>query len=110
MDIGESFIRMIAALAVVLGLMIIVAFLARRFLSGRLLPGPEVPLIRVVSTACLGPRKTISLVDVAGELFVIGATSTDLVGLVRITDQERVRRAVSSTSSVTLDKGTHGAR
>ena len=99
MDIGESFIRMIAALGLVLGLMIVVAFLARRLLNGRLLSRPDAPLVHILSTAYLGPRKTISLVDVAGELFVVGATSTDLVGLGRINDHERVRQALSSCGS-----------
>ncbi|MGH7232918.1 MAG: FliO/MopB family protein [Nitrospiraceae bacterium] len=110
MDIGESFIRMIAALALVLGLMVIAAFLARRFLSGRFLPRPDTPLVQIVSTAYLGPRKTISLVDVAGEFFVIGTTSTDLVGLGRIGDQEGVRRALSGKSEAMLEKRAHAVQ
>ncbi|HJU04088.1 MAG TPA: flagellar biosynthetic protein FliO [Nitrospiraceae bacterium] len=110
MDIGESFIRMTAALGVVLGVMMAMAFMARRVLGGRWLPRPRASLVQIVSTAYLGPRKTISIVDVAGEFFLVGATSTDMVNLGRISDQDGLRRTLASTSGSMHDTRAHDAR
>lgn len=92
MDFWDSLIRMVSALAVVLGLMAGLALVARRWLGRRSLSPAEAPLVQVLGTGYLGPRKSIALVAVAGDLLVVGATANDLVPLGRITDPERVRR------------------
>ncbi|MER3425164.1 MAG: hypothetical protein C4293_20000, partial [Nitrospiraceae bacterium] len=88
----DSLIRMVSALAVVLGLMSVFAVIARRMVTARSLGHAGVPLVQVLGTGYLGPRKSISLVAVAGEFFVIGTTSTDLIPLGRISDPEQIRR------------------
>ena len=84
MDFWDSVFRMLSALAVVLALMMIVVAIARRVMGARFCAPVDAPLVRVLSTGYVGPRKTISVVSVAGELLIIGATATDLIPLGRL--------------------------
>ena len=93
MDFWDSVFRMLSALAVVLGLMMVVVVVVRRFMGARFSAPADGPLVRVLSTGYVGPRKTISVVSVAGELLIIGATATDLIplGRVRPTTQAKAK-------------------
>ncbi len=66
MDFWDSAFRMLSALAVVLGLMMVVVVIARRVLGSRSFARAEAPLVQVLSTGYLGARKTISVVSVSG--------------------------------------------
>lgn len=89
-DLWDSLLRTASALAIVLGLMGVLAWTARRLLSGRMsLAGPG-PLVQVVASGYVGPRKTISIVSVAGDYVIVGTTATDLVHLGRVQDPARV--------------------
>lgn len=79
-ELYDSVIRMIAALAVVLSLMAAFAWSARRLFGRPLMPG-SAPAIRVLATAHLGGRKSIVLVSVADQTLIVGATATGLVRL-----------------------------
>jgi flagellar protein FliO/FliZ len=99
MDFWDSAFRMLSALAVVLALMMIVVAIARRVMGTRFCTPADAPLVRVLSTGYVGPRKTISVVSVAGELLIIGATATDLIPLGRVRHSERVGHLVPPTAS-----------
>jgi len=98
-DFGETFIRMISALAVVLGLMMVLAAAARRWLGGRGLAlgsaKGEPPLVQVLGTGYLGPRKSVTLVAVAGDLLIVGSTADRLVPLGRVSDPVQIRRVLA---------------
>ena len=106
-DFWDSFLRMASALALVLALIAGLVALVRRFAGTRLLAGTRLfapvtaPIVQVLGSGYIGPRKTISLVSVAGELLIVGATQTDLVSFGRITDQEQVRQLLSRVASGT---------
>ncbi len=89
MDFYESLFRMLSALAVVLGLMVLVVVIVRRLLGTRALAQISAPLVQVLGTAYLGPRKSIAVVAVAGELLIVGVTSTDLIPLGRVRDPKQ---------------------
>ena len=57
------------------------------------------PIVQVLGSSYLGPRKTISLVSVAGEFLIVGVTPTDLVSFGRITDQEQVRQLLAKAAA-----------
>jgi flagellar protein FliO/FliZ len=99
MDFWDSVFRMLSALAVVLALMMIVVAIARRVMGARFCASADAPLVRVLSTGYVGPRKTISVVSVAGELLIIGTTATDLIPLGRVHHSEHVRHLVPPTAS-----------
>jgi flagellar protein FliO/FliZ len=111
MDFGDSMLRMIAALAVVLALMMVIVAVARRLLAGRQFGRTGAPpLVQVLGTGYLGPRKNISLVSVAGELLIIGTTANDLVPLGRLSDPERVLHSLQAGEmDVKADVTMHGS-
>ena len=90
MELWDSIIRMVSALAVVLGLMTLMALLLRRLLPfrRRLLSGA--PLVQVLGTGYLGPRKSIAVVAVAGEVFIIAESATQLMPMGRLKDPARL--------------------
>lgn len=90
-DVWDSLIRTVSALAVVLVCIGIAAFVARRVMGPRAGNSGGRPLVQVLASGYLAPRKTISLVDVAGEYLIVGATATDLVPLGRITNTAHLR-------------------
>lgn len=87
-----SFIKMISALAVVLGLMIGAAWLLKRIGARTGMGIPEGQLIRVVSSSYIGPKNSIVIVDVLGELLVVGISGNQMTLLSSITDEGRVQK------------------
>jgi flagellar protein FliO/FliZ len=98
-DFWDSFIRMASALALVLALMGGLVVLIRRFAGTRLCAPVSAQIVQVLGSGYIGPRKTISLVSVAGEFIIVGMTPTDLVSLGHITDRERVQQFLSGAAS-----------
>jgi len=98
-DFWDSFIRMVSALALVLAIMGGLVLLVRRFAGTRLCAPVSAPIVQVLGSGYIGPRKTISLVSVAGEFLIVGMTPTDLVSLGHITDRERVQQFLSAATS-----------
>jgi len=98
-DFWDSFIRMVSALALVLALIGGLVFVIRRFAGTRLGAPVSAQVIQVLASGYIGPRKTISLVSVAGEFFAVGMTQTELVSLGHIADRERVQQFLSAATS-----------
>lgn len=90
-DVWDSLIRTVLALAVVLLCIGLAAFVARRVMRPRAGKSGGRPLIQVLASGYLAPRKTISLVEVAGEYLIVGATATDLIPLGRIGNTAHLR-------------------
>ncbi len=97
-DLWESLFRTVSALAIVLVLMGIVAVAVRRLMGQRLGIAGGRPLVRVLASSYIAPRKTIALVSVAGEYLIVGTTATDLVPLGRISDSEELRELLAVAS------------
>jgi len=110
-DFWDSFIRMASALALVLALIGGLVVLVRRFAGTRLCAPVSAPIVQVLGSGYIGPRKTISLVSVAGEFLIVGMTPTDMVSLGHITDRERVQQFMSAAtpgrSAVPGRRSTH---
>ena len=104
MDFWDSVLRMLSALAVVLALMMVVVAIARRVIGARSGAGADAPLVQVLSTGYLGPKKSISVVSIAGELLIIGATATDLIPLGRVRHAEYVDQLVPHGASRALNR------
>ena len=98
MDLWDSLLRTLSALVIVLLLMAAVAMAARRLLGQRPGQSSRHALVRVVASEYIAPRKTISLVSVAGDYLIIGITATDLVPLGRVTDSQKVQALLSSST------------
>lgn len=104
-DVWDSIGRTLMALAVVLLLMGAVAWIARRVLAQRITVPGAAPLIQIVANSYLAPRKSIALVAIAGEYFVVGLTADGLVPLGRIEDQGNMAAIVSSSAPANIPSG-----
>jgi flagellar protein FliO/FliZ len=98
-DLWESLFRTLFALVVVLGLMGLAALAAKRLLGRRIGPTGSRPLIQVLASGYIAPRKTIALVSVAGDYLIVGATATDLVPLGRVSDAAKVQELLASAGN-----------
>lgn len=87
-----SFIKMISALAVVLGLMIGAAWCLKKIGARTGMGIPDGQMIRVVSSSYIGPKNSIVIVEVLGELLVVGISGTQMTLLTSISDADRIER------------------
>jgi len=81
-----SLLKMLAALTIVLGLMIGAMYILKRFLLQTNQGRDDGPAIRVLATRYLGPKNSIMLVDVLGQLVVIGLSNQQMSLLTAISD------------------------
>ncbi|GER20007.1 flagellar biosynthetic protein FliO [Variovorax boronicumulans] len=72
---GAGLLQAGFGMAAVVGLIFLCAWLARRFGLQRLGGGQ---VVKVVSTAMVGPRERVVVVDVAGQWLVLGVTSNQV--------------------------------
>jgi len=88
MDLWDSTVRMASALALVLGAMVVLLYVVKGFLRkrGGWLGGG--PMIQVLGNLYLGGRKSITVVEVAGEVLVVGATPGEMVLLSKMRKAE----------------------
>lgn len=83
-DPFSSLLKMISALLLVLGIILLSAYGARRFLHSRLRHWRRESLIHVLSTTYLGPKKEVSVIEVGGEYLVVGVTPSQISLLARL--------------------------
>ncbi|MBS0168886.1 MAG: flagellar biosynthetic protein FliO [Nitrospira sp.] len=96
MDMWESIVRMVSALGIVLALILGLLAVARSTVGRRFFPVVgDTPLVRILGSGPLGSRKHVMVVAVAGEVFILGTTPTDLVPLGKVTDPEQVNRLMA---------------
>lgn len=73
-----SLAQMVAALAVVVGLILVLSWLGGRWLNAGGGPASGQRYIRVVETRYLAPKKTLFLVEVAGEYLLLASSGEQL--------------------------------
>jgi flagellar biosynthetic protein FliO len=83
-----SFLKMLAALAVVIVMMIGIACVLKKyfFRSPETIHGN--PMIDILSARYLGPKSSILLVDVLGQVMVLGVSTAQISTLGTITDPQ----------------------
>lgn len=91
MDFASEALKMAGALVAVLILMGGAAALVKRYLGGIGGIGGA-PALRVVGGIRLGPGKSVILVELAGEVLVLGATSKELTLLTKVDDPHRIEQ------------------
>ncbi len=91
MDLTHEALKMAGALAVVIIILLAGLTWVRRTFGEIPGNGGE-PLMRVLGGLRVGTGKQIMLVDVAGEVLVLGTTAKDMTLLTTITDEERATR------------------
>ncbi len=91
MDFTDEIVKMAGALALVVLLLLSGLAVARR-LFGEHAGKNGQPLMRVLGGLRVGTGKQIMVVDVAGEVLVLGTTAREMTLLTKITDQERANQ------------------
>ncbi|HET6464963.1 MAG TPA: flagellar biosynthetic protein FliO [Nitrospiria bacterium] len=84
MELAASVFKMGASLLVVIGLIALTAYAARRFFGDRLGRWRSGPAIQVLSRAYLGGRKEIALIEVGEAYLVVGITPGQISMLTRL--------------------------
>jgi flagellar protein FliO/FliZ len=100
MELWDGVIRMVSALAVVLGLMMACVLVVRRLQVSRILAPGRAPLVEVLGSGYLGSRKSVVLVNVAGEVLILGTTADSLIPLGRVSDPEQARKLLARDNPV----------
>jgi flagellar protein FliO/FliZ len=77
-----SFLQMIAALMLVVGLILLVYYVMTRLLRKMPVLRSENQHIRVLEVRAMGPRKALILVEIAGEYLLL-ASSGEQLGLIK---------------------------
>lgn len=68
-----SFVKMVSSLSIVLGIMLVLAWLARRYILGQTGKSThDSKLIQVISNQAVGPKQSVSLVKVTDRYMLLG--------------------------------------
>lgn len=89
MDLASEAVKMMGALLVVVILMFGMFLIFKRITGDGFILGNG-SVLRQLGGIRLGPGKSIVLVEVAGEILVLGATARELTLLTRVEDPVRV--------------------
>jgi len=86
-ELVPALLKIVSALAVTIGAMIIVAYLFKKIVKKGAGVGND-DLIKILSAKYLGPKSSIMLIDVLGNIMVIGISSGGISLLTEIVDPE----------------------
>ena len=90
-DLISTSLRMLAALALILGgLLVVLYYSKRKFFNKE--TGSNGKLIKVLGNASLGIKKHISLVEVPGAILVLGITNENISLLAKVEDDTIVEK------------------
>lgn len=94
MDISlvSSFLKMIFALAIVLGLLIGVMYFVKKFMQQTGPASDNSALINVISSRYLGPKNRIVLVEVIDKILVVGISNQQMTTLAVIEDPQSIAK------------------
>ncbi len=91
-DLFSASLKMAYTLILVLGLMFVVFYLVKKFGLKNSVFGGEGKPIKVLSTGFLAPRKSIALVEVAGDILVVGISNDQISLLSNVQDPDRIEQ------------------
>ena len=88
----NALIKVGSALLIVLSLIFFIAFMAKKYLNvadGKLGNKRD---IKIISSQYIGVKKQVTMVEVAGEILVLGVTSQNISILARYNDPEKIEQ------------------
>lgn len=95
----SAFLKMIFALAIVLGLLIGVMYFIKNFMQRTGPSADNHSIINILSSKYLGPKSSIILVEVMEQVIVVGISGQQMTPLARIDDPVAVARIKSQGNS-----------
>lgn len=85
-EIVSTAFRMLTALGLVLGGLLVCVYFIKRFLK-RDVGGSKEQLIRVIASQYIGIKKNISLIEIPGSILVVGVSNDTISLLTKIEDE-----------------------
>ena len=106
--------KMVLGLGAVLGVLVLLIYLCKRTSAGKGRFSVE-GQVRLLASKPIGPRKFVSLVEVGGQVFVLGVSEAQITLLDKIENREFMAKvetqpALPSESSSILDYLSFGRR
>ena len=89
-ELVPSSMKMFSMLSLVLGVIFLLFFGFKKFVLKNTVFGGGEKLVNVLGSGFLGPKKNIVLVEVAGEVLVLGMSQDHIALLTNITDPEKI--------------------
>ena len=100
-----SILKTVAVLLGVLGLILLLAYLARRFGFSRFHSGSGESGLEVIGMRSLGPRRQVVVLKIGDTILVVGATEKSLTPLMEIRDadeQEKILKGFEKPPSISF--------
>lgn len=89
-SLRSTSLKMFFMLLVVLGIMLLIFYCFKKFVwKNSIFGGGDKP-VKVLSTGYLGPKKSIALVEIAGEVLVLGIANENITLLSNIQDETKI--------------------
>jgi flagellar biosynthetic protein FliO len=89
-------VKTFSMFALVLALMFLVFYLFKKFVLKNTIFGGNEKFVRVLGTGFIGPKQNIVLVDVVGEILVLGTSNDRISLLTHIQDKEKIEQIKAS--------------
>jgi flagellar biogenesis protein FliO len=102
-----SGLKMISMFSVVLGLMFLIFFGFKKYVLKNTAFGGGNKLVNVLGTWFLGPKKNIALVEVAGEVLVLGISQESITLLSSIIDEEKIEEIKNASGKGKISLGSN---
>lgn len=93
MDRTASYFDMMGSLMVVLGLIVLLAWLARKYLPKTLTGMGDGRQLRLIQSLPLGPRRYVSLIEADGRRYLLGVTDSQ-INLIKALDEMPFEQAL----------------
>jgi flagellar protein FliO/FliZ len=107
MEMIPSGLKMISMFAVVLGLMFLIFFGFKKYVLKNTAFGGGNKLVNVLGTWFLGPKKNIALVEVAGEVLVLGMSQENITLLSSIIDEVKIEEIKNASGKGKISLGSN---
>ena len=91
-DFVSSLVKMISALALVLGIMIAALYFFKKFIKESGTRIDDGKFIKIISTRYIGPKCSIMLMDVLGSIIVVGMANNQMTMLTTISDSKSLEK------------------
>ena len=86
--------------ALVLALMFLIFFVFKKYVLKNTIFGGNEKFVRVLGSGFLGPKKSVVMVEVAGEVLVLGISNDNISLLTQIQDKEKIEEIKASKKEV----------
>ncbi len=89
-SLGEAFVKIGSALAVVLALILVISFAAKKYLGALEGGFGGKKQLKVLSSHFIGVKKNVTIIEVGGEVLVLGVTNHNINLLARYSEPEKI--------------------